>query len=501
MTTIKKYFAPVLVLSAALLLLSCGKDDNGNGGGNGGGEGGDPNPPVPTEKTTVWDSNSLHFAKLFGEVQKVDTLFDGVNTALFDRNGYITSYKIKGYDAANNPVEYAFQCTYNADSLVTSITSDQMTVTFLYGDHGKYIEVEQDIFEYNQLDYLYVFQPRFLKNLTSVVINAQGQRLEFGFEVSGDRMTVKAPDGTVWSETTYAGEFPAQRVTEYSGEEYKTDDEGNYVKEDGQYVKVSYTAVATETFQFNAENGNLLSYQDEVVKTFEDNTTSTSRTQNLYNDDLFNTIAREGNTVYTYDDFGEYIHIESDMLVSDFTMQRDERNNWYDRTETTVLFGDTFTFRDRRNISYYSRPAAKRQIKKRDALRPAFYYSGMIRPSSSTVPIRNGSRFSRKKPYIGHRTRKNADPSLRFGPHRASGDSLAASAASSDIPATSARRRSGISDNRLHTLSYRFSSSICFRFLRMKPLPTEETFHWQRPDRIRNLRAQATASRYGNSGC
>ena len=127
MTTIKKYFAPVLVLSAALLLLSCGKDDNGNGGGNGGGEGGDPNPPVPTEKTTVWDSNSLHFAKLFGEVQKVDTLFDGVNTALFDRNGYITSYKIKGYDAANNPVEYAFQCTYNADSLVTSITSDQMS--------------------------------------------------------------------------------------------------------------------------------------------------------------------------------------------------------------------------------------------------------------------------------------------------------------------------------------------------------------------------------------
>ena len=96
MTTIKKYFAPVLVLSAALLLLSCGKDDNGNGGGNGGGEGGDPNPPVPTEKTTIWDSNSLHFAKLFGEVQKVDTLFDGVNTALFDRNGYITSYKIKG---------------------------------------------------------------------------------------------------------------------------------------------------------------------------------------------------------------------------------------------------------------------------------------------------------------------------------------------------------------------------------------------------------------------
>ena len=62
---------------------------------------------------------------------------------------------------------------------------------------------------------------------------------------------------------------------------------------------------------------------------------------------------REGNTVYTYDDFGEYIHIESDMLVSDFTMQRDERNNWYDRTETTVLFGETFTFRDRRNISYY----------------------------------------------------------------------------------------------------------------------------------------------------
>ena len=83
----------------------------------------------------------------------------------------------------------------------------------------------------------------------------------------------------------------------------------------------------------------------------------------------------------------------------------------------------------------------------RDALRPAFYYSGMIRPSSSAVPIRNGSRFPRRKPYIGHRTRKNADPSLRFGPHRVSGDSLAASAASSDIPATSARRRSGIFDN------------------------------------------------------
>ena len=55
MTTTKKYFVPALVLSAALLLLSCGKDDNGNGEGGGGGEGGDPNPPVPTEKTTVWD--------------------------------------------------------------------------------------------------------------------------------------------------------------------------------------------------------------------------------------------------------------------------------------------------------------------------------------------------------------------------------------------------------------------------------------------------------------
>ena len=75
----------------------------------------------------------------------------------------------------------------------------------------------------------------------------------------------------------------------------------------------------------------------------------------------------------------------------------------------------------------------------------------MIRPSSSAVPIRNGSRFPRRKPYIGHRTRKNADPSLRFGPHRVSGDSLAASAASSDIPATSARRRSGYSTIWEHT--------------------------------------------------
>lgn len=213
MTTIKKYFAPVLVLSAALLLLSCGKDDNGNGGGNGGGEGGDPNPPVPTEKTTVWDSNSLHFAKLFGEVQKVDTLVRRRQHGPVRPQRLYYLVQDQRVRRREQPVEYAFQCTYNADSLVTSITSDQMTVTFLYGDHGKYIEVEQDIFEYNQLDYLYVFQPRFLKNLTSVVINAQGQRLEFGFEVSGDRMTVKAPDGTVWSETTYAGEFPAQRVT------------------------------------------------------------------------------------------------------------------------------------------------------------------------------------------------------------------------------------------------------------------------------------------------
>ena len=41
----------------------------------------------------------------------------------------------------------------------------------------------------------------------------------------------------------------------------------------------------------------------------------------------------------------------------------------------------------------------------------------MIRPSCPAAPIRNGSRFFRRKPYVRRApTRKNADSSLRFGP-------------------------------------------------------------------------------------
>ncbi len=41
----------------------------------------------------------------------------------------------------------------------------------------------------------------------------------------------------------------------------------------------------------------------------------------------------------------------------------------------------------------------------------------MIRPSRPAAPIRNGSRFFRRKPYVRRApTRKNADSSLRFGP-------------------------------------------------------------------------------------
>lgn len=328
-------FALILL---AFALFSCGRDDNNPGGG--------PGKPGPDDQTTLWESNSLHFAKLSGSVRSVDEMFDGVNTVEFDRNGYLASYNIKRQYAQNNPVDADFQCSYNADNLVTSIASNDLTVEFGYGSHGRYVEVERDIFDYNQLKYLYVFQPGFLKNLTSVTLVGQGQRLKFEFVSEGDRITVRDPEGDIWSETTYAGAFPSKRTTEFSGEDYKTD-------EDGKSVKISYTAVATETFTFNTENGNLLSFVDSVVKTYEDGKTATEESRIQYNDDRFNTIASQGSEVFTYDDFGDYTHIESSVLVSDFTYTRDAHNNWYDRTETTVMFGETYTFRDQRTIGYY----------------------------------------------------------------------------------------------------------------------------------------------------
>lgn len=327
---------------SAVLLFACGSDDEGTGG-----------KPVTPPEPTVWESNSLHFAKLSGSVHTVDEMFDGVNTVEFDRNGYLTSYNIKGQDAQYNPIDVDFRCTYNADNLVTSIASDDMTIEFGYGKHGKYVEVEKDIFDYNQIKYLYVFQPAFLKNLTSLTIVGQGQRLKFEFSFDGDRMTAIDPEGNTWSETSYTGAFPAQRVTRFSGEEYKTDENGNYIKEDGKYVKIAYTAVATETFTFNSANGNLLAYVDSVVKTYEEEGTATEQSRIRYNDDRFNTIAQQGNEVFTYDRFGDYTHIESSMLVSDFTYTRDEHDNWYDRTETTVMLGETYNFRDQRTIVYY----------------------------------------------------------------------------------------------------------------------------------------------------
>ena len=327
----------LLPILAAFALFSCGKDDNPGGG---------PGKPGPDDRTTVWESNSLHFAKLFGPVKSVDEMFDGVNTVEFDRNGYITSYAITGQDAQQNPVEKHFRCTYSADSLVTSIASDDLTIEFGYGTHGKYVEVEQDIFDYNEIKYLYVFQPKFLKNLTSITLAGQGQRLKFDFVPEGDRLTVKDPDGKTWSVTDYSGAFPSRRVTQFTGEEYKKDP-------DGKYIKVIYDGVATETFTFNTENGNLLTYVDSTVKTYEDGTTATDESRIRYNDDRFNTVAQQGSEVFTYDSFGDYTHIESSVLVSDFTYTRDAHDNWYDRTETTVMFGETYTFRDQRTIGYY----------------------------------------------------------------------------------------------------------------------------------------------------
>lgn len=337
-----------LLFFATLALFSCGKDatppkdDSPDG----------PDDP-PTEQTTVWESNSLHFAHLFGNVRSVDAMFDGVNTVLFDPDGYLASYRVSGYDAGNNPVNLSFRCSYDDERRLTAIAGDDLTIGFEYGDHGKYVEVEQDIFEYNELKYLYVFQPRFLKNLVCVTIAAGNRKLAFTCALDCDRMTMTDPDGATWSETTYRDAFPARRVTRYSGEEYKMDEEGNYVKVDGKYVKVSYEAVSTETFVFNTGNGNLLNYTDEVTKTYDDGTDASERSDIAYNDDRFNTIARQGSEVFTYDSFGDYTHIESGTLVSDFTYVRDEQDNWYDRIETTVLAGDTFTFRDQRTIVYY----------------------------------------------------------------------------------------------------------------------------------------------------
>lgn len=341
----KYYPVRLLLMLSAFALFSCGKDDDNPGGG--------PGKPGPDDQTTLWESNSLHFAKLFGNVRSVDEMFGGVNTVEFDRNGYLTSYNVKGQDAQNNPIDKDFRCTYNAGNLVTSIASDDLTIEFGYGTHGKYVEVEQDIFAYNEIKYLYVFQPKFLKNLTAITLVTQRQRLKFEFTVNGNLLTVKDPDGNTWSESTYTGAFPAQRTTRFSGEEYKTDEDGNYIKEDGKYVKVTYTAVATETFRFNTQNGNLLSYVDTAVKTYEDNTTKTEESRIRYNDDRFNTVAQQGSEVFTYDEFGDYTHIESSVLVSDFTYTRDTHDNWYDRTETTVMFGQTYTFRDQRTIVYY----------------------------------------------------------------------------------------------------------------------------------------------------
>lgn len=330
------------LLLSAVLFSACSKDDDTG------------KKTATGDQKTVWESDSRHFAHLFGEVWKVDEMFDGVNSVVFDRNGRLASYNIQGQDSQYNPVDEDFSCTYNADSLVTSIVGERLSIGFEYGGHGRYVEVEQDIFEYNQIKYLYVFQPRFLKNLTAITIVQQGAApLKFEFLFDGSRMTVRDPDGGTWSETAYNGAFPARRITRFSGTEYKKDADGNYVKEDGKYVTIGYTAVSTETFAFNTANGNLLDYVDSVVKTYDDTSTSTEESRIRYNDDRFNTVAVQGSEVFTYDSFGDYTHIESSTLVSDFTYTRDGHGNWYDRTETTVMFGETYNFRDRRTITYF----------------------------------------------------------------------------------------------------------------------------------------------------
>lgn len=291
----------------------------------------------------VWKKNSLHFAKLRDAVRTCDYAEGGFSDLRFDADGLLTQYRFTGYDAGGNRLDAELRCTYDDRGRLTAVASAAVSVRLTYGEHERFVEVAHDIFDQNNVGFLWLCRPRFVQGLEKLEFTAGSDTFAFSFRSTADGIETVDYNGAVWSSCTYDGVLPALRTTHFTGFTY--DDDRNRLDYEGTY---------TERFTFNAQNGALLREEQNEHRVYTDGRQEELPNTVTYFDDAYNNVATDGAWVYTYDVYGDYLTVTAGQNSDVYSYTRDDRGNWTERIDlSTFMGGESFEIREQRQLTYY----------------------------------------------------------------------------------------------------------------------------------------------------
>ena len=296
----------------------------------------------------IWDRNSLHFAKLLGNVSFVDfTDFYGRNVN-FDAYGFVKDFIFMMQDEKGQEYEFTVKYEYTADHKIAKIYTQGISVEFIYGSHTNYIEVAKDVFASAGLSQVYLFMPDYIRGVKSIVATHPEAKLTFDFNFTGNQLSVLADD-QVWRKIEYSNSFPLKKEYLESGQ--KKDSAGKVNK---------YINHIAQEFTFNTSTGKLSEIVTNEEYEFEDKTipNELSTITYRYLDDKYNNLETEGSTVkYTYDSYGEWDRIVAQTPdfenIDQYQYTRDDKGNWTRRIDKAIFRGEEWNYDDKRTVKYF----------------------------------------------------------------------------------------------------------------------------------------------------
>lgn len=296
----------------------------------------------------IWDRNSLHFAKLLGNVSFVDfTDFYGRNVN-FDSYGFVKDFIFKMQDDKGQEYEFTVKYEYTSDRKIAKIYTQGISVEFTYGTHDNYVEVAKDVFSSIGLSQIYLFLPDYIRGVKSIVATHPEAKVTFDFNFVGNQLSVLA-DNQLWRKIAYLNGFPLKKEYAESGQ-----------KKDGAGKINKYINYITQEFSFNASTGKLSKIVTNEVYEFEDKTIPNEKKNITYTylDDKYNNLETEGSTVkYTYDSYGEWDRIVAQTPefenIDQYQYTRDGKGNWTRRIDRAVFRGEEWNYDDKRTIKYF----------------------------------------------------------------------------------------------------------------------------------------------------
>lgn len=302
----------------------------------------------------IYERSSLDIMGLHGPVQAVDFYFSPKNLWLmqtqylsnleFDENGMLIHYEYSyvmgssidftadiSYDDQNRPA--SIQVASNAAA--GSEFPQDMTIDFIYGDHGKYISM-QHIFTVAEAWNCPLWQsqwmPRMLRNLSGIrltsdfiagYIGTDNVSVDIGVDGdSGEAVYTMGDESYVLETYSFTGDYTTGMVYDInfvgivipSYITYEIDPESGYISRFIQRNDEVYGVLSEEVYSLDVQNS-LISYTD--------NYQNYSRLLIEYNESLdpisvvhenYGYVARFG---YSYDDYGNWVELDVLEMTED----------------------------------------------------------------------------------------------------------------------------------------------------------------------------------------